>query len=169
MCLLQPRPWWWSRVISVLFQSFTNLIPVSQLLQIFQKSIGCFYPQIFLWQPIVLLEHPSLLLSKGCTGANLILPSINIWENTQCTMQLSPCKGDHSEIWDNFSPQPPFSSSPIISYRNIWRLPAAQFRFCIIFGVEHSLLQQTILKENQLQFKQFAGRMWIKLWGRVQH
>ena len=33
------------------------------------------------------------------------------------------------EIQSRFSPQPPFSCSPIISDRNIWRSPAAQIHF----------------------------------------
>ena len=40
------------------------------------------------------------------------------------------------EIWVRFSPQLPFSCTSIISDRNIWRLPAAQFHFWIIFGYE---------------------------------
>ena len=40
------------------------------------------------------------------------------------------------EIQARFPPQHPFSCCIIISDRNIWRLPAAQFHFWYIFGYE---------------------------------
>ena len=49
-----------------------------------------------------------------------------------CTMQLS-----FSQIGNlRFSPQQPFSGCLIISDRNIWWLPAAQFHFWILFEYE---------------------------------
>ena len=47
-----------------------------------------------------------------------------------------PLKKWKLEIQDRFPPQHPFSCFLIISDRNIWRLPAEQFHFWIIFGYE---------------------------------
>ena len=62
------------------------------------------------------------------------------------------------------------TTAPIFLYSNYFRQKYLEIASCAVsllnniwVRVEHSLLQQPNLKENQLQFKQFAGMMWIKL------
>ena len=65
-----------------------------------------------------------------------------------CTVLLSQCKMESLR----FSPPHPFSCCLIISDRNIWRLPAAQFHFWIIFGYELN----TVYCSSQIYKKSIA-------------
>ena len=58
------------------------------------------------------------------------------------------------------------TTAPIFLYSNYFRQKYLEIASCAVsllnniwVRVEHSLLQQPNLKENQLQFKQFAGMM----------
>ena len=60
----------------------------------------------------------------------------------------------------------PFSQARIISDENIWMFSPFQFHFQSIFGYELKKSAVAVkLPKNQLQFKQAAERMWIKLKG----
>ena len=62
------------------------------------------------------------------------------------------------EIWVRFSPQLPFSCTSIISDRNIWRLPAVQFHFWIIFGYKLNTVYCSSQIYKKIKFK--AGCEW---------
>ena len=68
------------------------------------------------------------------------------------------------------------TTAPIFLYSIYFRQKYLEIASCAVsllnniwVRVEHSLLQQLNFRKSQLQFKQSAGRMWIKLWGQVEH
>ena len=68
------------------------------------------------------------------------------------------------------------TTAPIFLLSNYFRQKYLEIASCAVsllnniwVRVEHSLLHQLNLQKSQLQFKQSAGRIWIKLWGRVEH
>ena len=68
------------------------------------------------------------------------------------------------------------TTAPIFLLSNYFRQKYLEIASCAVsllnniwVRVEHSLLHQLNLQKSQLQFKRSSGRMWMKLWGRVEH
>ena len=82
-----------------------------------------------------------------------------------------PIKRGQLEFWARFIPLPPFWSSLIISDKIFGDCQLRSFTFEWYLGTSwtESTAAATKFTKSQLQFKQCAGRMWIKLWGRVEH